>query len=415
MSPSFSGDGTVSRLDPGNVLKRRWRTSLALPGSSLSLESDMRMFSTTGDRWFQIQSGDVSDNRRLTGLRVLVALGIVMTLSCHATSDDATSDDATQADVDAVRLLAGQLDSPEYERREAATRKLSRMGASVADAVAEVGLSGSAEAGVRAVSVLKELYFSDQTAAINAAEAALKRLTLEAKPSVAVEAQAALRSNYFSIRQPRAIEAIRVMGGQVQIERGRPALLAGQAVQPPDGGGWVDVVAVGPDWTGGDAGFRHVARLDTLRVLYMLSGHPISDEALAEFKRDLPSAEIQTRGSAFLGVRPATDSLGCAIYGLTVDGAAAQAGIEMGDVVVEIEGERVQTADDLVDLVGKYKPGDQVRIVVFRFPQFDGRYKYKLTQMLHDPESFSPLLSIGIMSQVRREIPVTLKKWQLNN
>lgn len=369
------------------------------------------MMSTGGDRsvrWLWASS-------RGTGL-VSASGFLLFLLAFLAEAGAAVSDDeATASDPGTVRLLAGQLDAPEFERREVATQKLRKMGASVASAVAEVGVHGSAEAGVRAVSVLKDLYFSDEAAAVDAAESALKRLTLEAKPSVAVEAQAALRSNYFSIRQPRAIEAIRVMNGQVQLDRNNAVLLSGQAVQPPDGDGWVDIVAIGPDWTGGDEGFRHVSRLDTLRVLYMLSGHPISDEALAEFKRALPSAEIQTRGSAFLGVKPFTDSLGCAIYGLTVDGAAAESGMEIGDVVVEIEGQPVQTADDLIDLVGQHKPGDLVRIVVLRFPGFDGRYKYKLTQMLHDPESFSPLLSIAILSQVRREIPVKLKKWSLNN
>ncbi len=312
-------------------------------------------------------------------------------------------------------MLASLLDAPEFERREEATRKLRELGPAVAQAVAEAGLSGSAEAGVRAVAVLKELYFAEDPATVNVGETALKRLLTEAAPSVAVEAQAALRANYFSIRQPRSVEAVRAMGGQVQMERGAPVLLAGQTVQPPDGEGWVEMVAIGPEWTGGDEGFRHVARLDTLRVLYMLSGHPISDAALAEFKKALPSAEIQTRGSGFLGVRPGTDSLGCIIYSMTVDGAAAEAGIEMQDIVVEIQGERVQTADDLIELVGKHKPGEQLNVVVLRFPRFDPRYKFTLIQMLHDPESFSPLLSIAIMSQFRREIPVTLKPWQLNN
>lgn len=351
------------------------------------------------------------DARRL--MRSLaIAGGVLLFVGCSMLW---AGEDSGNSSGDESRALAKQLDAADFGQRESATRRLTRIGAAAADAVVEMALTGSAEAGVRAVSILKELYLSPDSESTDVGEAALKRLVTEAAPAVAVEARAALKSNYFSVRQPRAIEAIRRLGGQVQIERGQPVLLGGQAVQPPEGQGWVDVVAIGPDWTGGDAGFRHVSRLDTLRVLYMLSGHPISDEALAEFKRDLPSAEIQTRGSAFLGVKPATDSLGCAIYGMTADSAAAQAGIEMGDVVVEIDGQRVQTADDLIELIGQYRPGDQVDIVVFRFPRFDGRYKYKLTQLLHDPESFTPLLSIAILAQVRRKVPVTLKKWELNN
>ena len=326
------------------------------------------------------------------------------------------------ADTSAIQVLARELDAPDFVRREAATRKLKTMGTAVADAVTEVGLKGNPEAGIRAVSVLKDLYFSESPTAVNSGEDGLRKLRDDGNPAVAVEALSALRSHYFSIRQPRAVDAIRKMNGQIKFERSDPVMLHGHVTQPPDG--WVVTAAVGPDWTGGDEGFRHFARLDSLQLLYVLDGHPISDQALADFKRELPTVEITTRGPAFLGVGPYSDSLGCLIRTVLPDSSAAVSGIENGDIVVEIEGDPVQTPDDLIEAIARHDVGDQVRIVVLRFSRIDGGrrgfglyspYKARLTRMLFEPEAYSPMMAIGIISQVRVEIPVTLKKWQINN
>ncbi|MHC4876218.1 MAG: PDZ domain-containing protein [Planctomycetota bacterium] len=345
-----------------------------------------------------------------------VILPLLVVCTCMQGSEiPAAEPDSPSADAAVIQTLAERLDAPEFARREAATAKLKTMGMSVADAVTAVGLSGSPEAGIRAVAVLKQLYLSDDAPAVNAGEDGLKKLRDTGSPPVAVEAQTALRSHYFTIRQRRAVKAIREMNGQVKFERSNPLMFEGQVVQPPEG--WVRQAAVGPDWTGGDEGFRHFSQLDSLQVLYRLSGHPISDQAFQAFKRDLPEVDILDRGAAFLGVTPATDSLGCLIQSVLPDSSAAVSGIELMDVVVEIEGEPIQTADDLVNAVAQHGPGKQIRVVVLRFPTFNRQYnyKYKLTQMRFEPQSFSPLLAIGIMSQVRREIPVTLKKWQINN
>ena len=358
--------------------------------------------------------------------RLNVGLAAALAFSvCLPTAIQLAAEPPSQsAEASAVQVLARDLDSPDFARREAATQKLKTMGASVVAAVSEVGLSGNPEAGIRAVSVLKELYFSESPVAVNDSEDALRKLRDNGNPAVAVEAQSALRSHYFSVRQPRAVEEIRKLNGQVKFERSLDVLLHGNVIQPPDG--WVRQAAVGPDWIGGDESFRHFARLDSLQTLYILDGHPISDQALAEFKRELPATDIVARGAAFLGVGPNPESLGCGITSVLPDSSAAVFGIKTGDIVVEIEGDPVETPDDLVEAIARHKIGDQVRIVVLRFVDEDDQFfrefyryglyhKHILTQMLYDRESFSPMVALGILSRVRREIPVTLMKWQINN
>ncbi len=355
--------------------------------------------------------------------RLAAVLTITIGLATVVQSVAAADADAQSTNAATIELLARQLDSPDFASREAATRKLKTMGSSVVEVLTQVGLTGNPEAGIRAVAVLKDLYFSESPVAVTQSEDSLRKLRDDGNPTVAVEAQSALRSHYFSVRQPRAVDAIRKCNGQIKFERSQAVTLHGNVVQPPDG--WVVTAAVGPDWLGGDEAFRHFSRLDSLQMLYTLDGHPISEQALAEFKRELPSVEIMSRGPAFLGVGPRPDSLGCAIGTILPDSSAAVSGIRTGDIVVEIEGDRVQTPDDLIEAIARHNVGDDVRVVVLRFADddqplgFASRYrythKYKLTQMLFEPESFSPVLAIGILSQARREIPVTLKKWQIDN
>jgi serine protease Do len=45
---------------------------------------------------------------------------------------------------------------------------------------------------------------------------------------------------------------------------------------------------------------------------------------------------------------------------------AAEAGIQMYDVIVEIEGTRLQTREDYVARIYDYRPGDTVRLTVLR-------------------------------------------------
>ncbi len=262
-----------------------------------------------------------SIKRHIAGLVAALAFSVCLPVAVQIAAEPTP----LPADESAAQALARELNSPDFARREAATRKLKEMDASVVDAVTEVGLGENPEAGIRAVSVLKELYFSESPVVVNESEDALRKLRDNGNPAVAVEALTALRSHYFSVRQPRAVEAIRKLNGQVKFERGLDVMLHGNVVQPPDG--WARQAAVGPDWIGGDESFRHFARLDSLQTLYVLDGHPISDEALAEFKRELPATEIVTRGAAFLGVGPIPDSLGCGISSVLPDSSAAAFGL----------------------------------------------------------------------------------------
>jgi S1-C subfamily serine protease len=57
---------------------------------------------------------------------------------------------------------------------------------------------------------------------------------------------------------------------------------------------------------------------------------------------------------------------GAFIIEVTADGPAAKAGIQARDVVIKVDGVQVTSPQQVVDAVGKHKPGDTLAVTVFR-------------------------------------------------
>ncbi len=97
-------------------------------------------------------------------------------------------------------------------------------------------------------------------------------------------------------------------------------------------------------------------------------------------------ADLQKYGEvqrAVLGVmmRTVNDSIGKAnhlnkmegafVVSTTEDGAAREAGIEKGDIIVSVDGTNVNTGSQLQEQIGRYNPGDKITVGVLR----DGKEK----------------------------------------
>ena len=72
---------------------------------------------------------------------------------------------------------------------------------------------------------------------------------------------------------------------------------------------------------------------------------------------------------AYLGVMSDSESNSCKLYRVTENSPAEKAGLKAGDVITKFDGKAVKTYDDMLELLDKKKPGDEVEIVVKRGDQ----------------------------------------------
>ena len=88
---------------------------------------------------------------------------------------------------------------------------------------------------------------------------------------------------------------------------------------------------------------------------------------------------------------------GVYVDAVTVNGGAAEAGVESGDVILSIDGTQVNTNSELIEQVSQRRPGDKVNLIVKR----DGkrqqftvilRNSYGSTELVKDRKGISDLL-----------------------
>lgn len=309
-----------------------------------------------------------------------------------------------------IAKLARELSHQDYNVRQSATRQLPLLGNSVIEPITEVALQNNLEASLRAVSVLEQLYLSEDVKSFDRAEASLKRLIdASTQPAVAQKANQILADNQFTVTQRRAIAEVRRLGGQIQMQRDYPVLVNGEHIRPEQG--WAQAAAINRHWKGGDEGLKYLSRLTTLRSIYLVDGHSLSEEAIDHLRHELPDAEFQTRGRAMLGVSTESKTLGCLIRMVRPDSAAGKAGMQAGDYVVEIAGKPVRQSEDLISLIGEHNEGENIEIIVLRG---DPILRYKLLEMMQQPEEFSPIVAIAIVSQMRTKFTVSLGEWSID-
>lgn len=85
----------------------------------------------------------------------------------------------------------------------------------------------------------------------------------------------------------------------------------------------------------------------------------------AQAASDSPSVALsaQEAGGAWLGVMVRDGVRGVVITEVVPDSPADEAGLRRGDVIVSVDETAIESADQLVDVIGNYAPGDVVTIV----------------------------------------------------
>lgn len=85
-----------------------------------------------------------------------------------------------------------------------------------------------------------------------------------------------------------------------------------------------------------------------------------------EVQRAMIGANIQEIDSKLADEKGLNRIRGVYIAGVGVGGAAANAGLEEGDVILDVNGIRVNSRSELLELIGRQRPGDKVKLLVER-------------------------------------------------
>jgi hypothetical protein len=320
-----------------------------------------------------------------------------------------------------------QLDSDHFSRRQAATHQLNRFGQEAVQPLVEIAKSGKLESTQRALSVLQQLAMGQSPDDDGGAWAALMQLVDQGSGSASIGSRAALEE----IRRDRQSQALtRLAAAGIQIDyrdfvidsrslhakvllidkawKGDPqilrwlrwvkdvenAVIEGDAVRHEVIAQVVRMPAlrsivmreatlrddvIGPLSTLSridQLEFRYIpltvedaeqiAKLP-LRVSLSLMGTGLPVEGAKMLRTAVPGIKLAYKQGGFLGVICNQFSARCQVDNVKPGSAAAMAGIEAGDVVIQIGDAKINSFDDLQLQVGSHYAGDEIDITYDRF------------------------------------------------
>lgn len=329
----------------------------------------------------------VTDCRGRLWLVVLVVLQ-VLAAGLAVAEEPAAAPDAAQ-----IGGWIDQLAAEQFAQREAATRSLAAAGPAAIDPLRQAIRRGDLEVSSRAVEILRGMLAGEDADLAATAERALEDLAEGSDAAVAGMAEATLDFHTLGLAEAargrlEALGAIITEGFLPSGQRGLHALF-------------------NASWTGTTEDLRllarlrrvsqvgvHGVRLDeaSLAVLgrlrgveqLQLYGTGASDAALAALAAKLPDTKMDVRKGGKLGVAGQSVIGPCLITHVQDGSAAADAGIQIGDIVLHIDGAPVANFEALTDLVGRRGPGDKIELDIERGGANPGdeRQRFKRTVQL---------------------------------
>lgn len=279
-----------------------------------------------------------------------------------------------------IRTLIADLNSDVFDVRQQATQELAQLGAKSVPALLAAIEGSNLEVKSRILLVLESgltaipLTDNKPTPAIVLVTAgAIESLAKKQRDPVG---QRALRilSRHSEIREELTLRQLQDLGAIVGRLPEPPIAIVqpGMMKETKAKRRGTPFVTLGKQWNGGVAGIDLLTRifhpgLSVYIINYGQQGSSLDENELAALQRILPESRIQKRGEAHLGVM--NDGLvttACRIGRVAADTAAARAGLEAGDFVLEFNGEAVGSFGELVDLIGECSAGQKVDVVIRR-------------------------------------------------
>ena len=100
---------------------------------------------------------------------------------------------------------------------------------------------------------------------------------------------------------------------------------------------------------------------------------PIND-AMLLIEKMIDGEKIDSSESGYLGIQGRDSSLGAYVHSVLPDSAAKKAGIQAGDIIIQLEGTDIATMSQLQELLSYYPAGAEVEFLILR-PQGNDEYQ----------------------------------------
>lgn len=268
-----------------------------------------------------------------------------------------------------------QLGADQFAQREAASRSLAAAGKPALDPLGAALLRDDLEVATRALEIVRGFLGSDDELLAGEAEKLLETIAEGPGSAVSGLVTGALDFHHRGMTEA-AREKLEMLGAVIT----EGFLASGhRGLQ----------VTLSARWRGTSEDLRLLSRLQGVRLVgafgvpldaaavaalgrlrgvesVQLFGTGISDDQLATLAAKLPDTRIDVRKGGKLGVAGQPMVGPCVITHVQDGSAAAKAGLQIGDVVVAIDGRPVMNFEALTEQVGRHGPGDTIELAVER-------------------------------------------------
>jgi hypothetical protein len=279
---------------------------------------------------------------------------------------------------DEIREWIGQLGAEQFAQREAASRSLAAAGLPAIEPLGAAIRGEDFEVASRAMEVLRGFLEAEDEPLAAAAEKLAESIAEGPESPVSSLAIAMLDFHHLGMVEA-AREKLESLGAIIT-----------EGFIPSGSRG--TIVVLNSSWRGTADDLRLLTRLrgivqvgirgmriddKALGILGRLRGVEslqfygtgVTEDALAQLAAKLPDAEIDFRKGGKLGVGGQPNIGPCQITQVQEGSAAAKAGLQIGDIVLKIDGDPVLNFESLTEKMGKRGPGEKIELEVERgFP-----------------------------------------------
>ena len=182
-----------------------------------------------------------------------------------------------------------------------------------------------------------------------------------------VRSQQVLATTLGPVRRRHAIAAIKRLGGNVI-----PTMVLDEDGEKEveadlNDEGTIAHVVLGRKWTGGLNGVKYLQRLPDLRALSITRNIGLTLEEQDQLRAKLAGVRVDVRSPAYMGIKNQGQfEENCVIHTVVSNSPADRAGLQRGDEITHLDGQRVNGFIALTSLLSDKNGGDIVYLEVHR-------------------------------------------------